>query len=133
MNLNELIGTGGISAVVLLTLVQIAPIKVNPWTWLARTIGKAINGDVLESLKAVEARVDENEIDRLRWEILDFANSCRNHRKHTLEEYEHILDMHAKYESILKRNGKGNGRVTRAYEYIKGLYDERNDQNDFLP
>ena len=124
--------SGGVLAI-LLTLIQITPIKINPWSAIAKAIGRAINGDVLESLKAAERRIDENEIDRLRWEILDFANSCRNGRKHTQEEFEHILDMHEKYEKILIRQHRENGKVTRAYEYIKDIYDKRNENNDFLP
>ena len=30
------------------TLVQVSPIKVNPWSWLARKIGRAINGEVID-------------------------------------------------------------------------------------
>ena len=38
----------------LLTLVQIAPIKVNPWTAIGKAIGRAINGDVIEKEKTRE-------------------------------------------------------------------------------
>ena len=44
MSMKEIIGGGGGLLLVLMTLVQIAPVKVNPWSWLARCIGKAING-----------------------------------------------------------------------------------------
>lgn len=133
MDLKTILEYSGGALAILLTLIQITPIKINPWSAIARAIGRAINGDVLESLKAAEMRIDENEIDRLRWEILDFANSCRNERKHTQEEFEHILDMHEKYEKILMRQHRENGKVTRAYEYIKDIYDKRNENNDFLP
>ena len=133
MELKTILEYSGGALAILLTLIQITPIKINPWSAIARAIGRAINGDVLESLKAAERRIDENEIDRLRWEILDFANSCRNERKHTQEEFEHILDMHEKYEKILMRQHRENGKVTRAYEYIKHIYDKRNENNHFLP
>lgn len=133
MELKTILEYSGGALAILLTIIQITPIKINPWSAIARAIGRAINGDVLESLKAAERRIDENEIDRLRWEILDFANSCRNERKHTQEEFEHILDMHEKYEKILMRQHRENGKVTRAYEYIKDIYDKRNENNDFLP
>lgn len=42
-------------------------------------------------IQEVSDRNDENEKDRIRWEILDFANSCRNGRKHSKEEYVHII------------------------------------------
>lgn len=49
MSLKEiLLGGGGLLAV-LLTLVEIAPIKINPWSALAKAIGRAINADVRRS------------------------------------------------------------------------------------
>lgn len=34
------------SYAVLLTFIQISPIKVNPWSWIARKIGKAMTGSL---------------------------------------------------------------------------------------
>lgn len=48
MTITELLsGGGGIVGLllVLLTLVQIAPIKVNPWTAIGKAVGRAINGE----------------------------------------------------------------------------------------
>ena len=47
MTIAQLLTSGGGALFILLTLIQIAPIKVNPWTALARAIGRAINKDVL--------------------------------------------------------------------------------------
>ena len=44
----------------MLALIQIAPVKINPWGALARWIGKAINGEVLDKLGRVEKRLDEH-------------------------------------------------------------------------
>ena len=59
MNLQEVLTGGGISLFILLALIQIAPVKINPWGALARWIGKAINGEVLDKLGRVEKRLDE--------------------------------------------------------------------------
>ena len=37
-----LLGGGGVT-VVLLSLIQIAPVQLNPWSWIAKRIGRAIN------------------------------------------------------------------------------------------
>ena len=50
MSLQEIITGGGISLCVLLTIIQIAPIKVNPWHAIAKVFGRAINDDVLKEL-----------------------------------------------------------------------------------
>ena len=33
-----------------LSLVQIAPIKINPWSWIGKCIGKCINGEVIKEV-----------------------------------------------------------------------------------
>ena len=38
MNLQELLTGGGSLLLILMTLVQIAPVKINPWSWLAKAI-----------------------------------------------------------------------------------------------
>jgi len=76
--------------------------------------------------------IEENEKDRIRWEILDFANSCRNGRKHTKDEYQHIIALNDKYKDLLEKTGDKNGVFEAEYEYIKKLYAERQEKNDFL-
>lgn len=83
-------------------------------------------------IQEVSNRNDENERDRIRWEILDFANSCRNGRKHSKEEFSHVLDLKVKYERLLEQSGERNGVFEEDFKYIEGLYFERLDKNDFL-
>ena len=132
MGLNEILGASGGAALILLTLIQIAPVKINPWSAIAKAIGRAINGDLIRAVNQVSESVDQNEIDRLRWEILDFSNSCQNGRRHTREEFDHIIRMHEKYESILTRRNESNGQVDMAYDYIKTLYQKFLIERDFL-
>lgn len=132
MGLNEILGASGGAALILLTLIQIAPVKINPWSAIAKAIGRAINGDLIRAVNQVSESVDQNEIDRLRWEILDFSNSCQNGRRHTREEFDHIIRMHEKYESILTRRNESNGQVDMAFDYIKTLYQKCLIERDFL-
>ena len=53
MNIHEWIIGGGGLLCALLTLVQIAPVKINPWSAIAKAIGNAINADVLRELDTV--------------------------------------------------------------------------------
>lgn len=34
--------------------IQISPIKINPWSWIARKVGHAINGEVIEKVDKLE-------------------------------------------------------------------------------
>ena len=60
MTLAQLLTSGGGVFLVLVTLIQIAPIKINPWTAIARAIGRAINKDVLSKLDETRKTLDEH-------------------------------------------------------------------------
>ena len=50
MTLKEILLGGGGTLFVLLTLIQLAPIKINPWSAMAKAFGRAINSEVLEKV-----------------------------------------------------------------------------------
>lgn len=126
--------------------IQITPIKFNPWSTLFQWIGKIITAESnkkietlikdTDSLKkqvtVVQSNLNENEKDRIRWEILDFANSCRNGRRHTKDEFQHIIALNDKYRKLLALTNDKNGVFEMEYDYIKKLYGERQEKNDFL-
>ena len=127
-------------------VIQISPIKINPWSALFKWLGKVITADsnkridsLIKKLERTETsiiglqkNIDENEKDRIRWEVLDFANSCRNGKKHTKDEYQHIITLNTKYKDLLKRTKDKNGVFEEEYKYIQKLYAERQEKNDFL-
>lgn len=120
--------------------VQFTPaIKLSPITAIFKWVGKAINGEVLERIAGLEKRADEqrysidkNEMDRIRWEVLDFANNCRNDIKHTKDEFDHIIDLNTKYHALLNKYGEENGVFDAEYEYILELYRKCQRNNSFL-
>lgn len=97
------------------------------------------NGEVLQRISGLETRadqqrrsIDENEMDRIRWEVLDFANACRNHVKHTKDEFQHIIALNGKYHKLLEKYGIENGVFDAEYDYILELYQECQRNNNFL-
>lgn len=125
--------------IVISIFIQITPIKINPWSALFKWIGKTITGNacskidgLIDKVEKIEKDVKTNEKDRIRWEILDFANSCRNDRKHTRDEFQHIVALNDKYKRLLKETGDSNGVFEVEYNYIQDLYAERLEKNDFL-
>lgn len=120
--------------------VQFTPvIKFNPISCVCKWIGQAINGEVLERIAGLETRadqqrksIDENEMDRIRWEVLDFANECRNHVRHTKDEFHHIISLNEKYHKLLEKYGKENGVFEVEYEYILELYHKCQREDSFL-
>ena len=77
-----------------------------------------------------EHRADEK--DRIRYEVLSFANSCRNGYRHSRDEFQHIIDLNDKYEKLLEQTGDTNGVFTEEYKYIVDLYHKCQVENDFL-
>lgn len=127
------------SAIIFTGLIQIVPIKINPWSALLQWIGKTITGNacgkidgLITKVEGLENDIKTNEKDRIRWEILDFANSCRNGRKHTRDEFQHIVALNDKYKALLKETNDRNGVFEVEYSYIQDLYAERLEKNDFL-
>ena len=109
--------------------VQITPaIKWNPLQWL----GGLFVGGLRNDISAVQIAIDENEKDRIRWEVLDFANSCRNGQKHTRDQFQHIITLNDKYRALLAKSDDTNGVFDEDYAYIVKLYRERLEKNDFL-
>lgn len=117
------------TAFVILMFVQITPgIKWNPLAWL----GSLFVGGLKKSIEDVQSAIDENEKDRIRWEVLDFANSCRNGVKHTRDQFQHIIALNDKYKALLSKTGDSNGVFDEDYAYIRDLYRVRLEKNDFL-
>ena len=124
---------------VLSAVVEVSPIKIKPWSALLKWAGRAINGEVVQRLQRLEERedaqcksIDENEMDRIRWEVLDFANACRNGVRHTKDEFQHIIALNGKYHVLLDKYKMENGVFDAEYEYILELYKELQHNNDFL-
>lgn len=119
--------------------IQISPIKWNPLTSLFNWMGKSITKDVTDKVEEmnktvdnIQAQVYANEKDRIRWEILDFANSCRNGKLHTKDEFDHIIALNTKYKQLLIDTKDSNGVFDAEYEYIEKIYKKRQNKNDFL-
>ena len=140
MSIHEwLVGGSGLLAV-LLTLVQIAPIKVNPWSAIAKAIGRAMNADVLRELDMVTQKLDnhirvddERNADSYRTRILQFNNELLREIQHTREDFIEILAVIDDYESYCRdHEDYKNNRATCAIENIKRVYMERLQKHDFL-
>lgn len=119
--------------------IEISPIKINPLSTLIQWIGNTFNKDTRKQLASislkleeVSERIDKIELNDMRSAILDFSNSCMNERRHTKEEFEHVIDLHSQYEEIISEKGLKNGRVDLAFRYISELYTKCLNENSFL-
>lgn len=91
-----------------------------------------IKTDLDTKIQIVSKSNDKNELKRCRWEILDFSNSCKNGRKHTYDEFRHIMEIHDDYEKLLEATGNKNGFLDAEFDYIKDVFSDCQKKNNFL-
>lgn len=115
-----------------ISLVQIAPIKIDPWTWLMKTVKNALIGDLEDELKTLQKEVLDEKINNKRWYILDFSNSCLQGRLHTEEEWKHCIAELAWYDNFCITNGIPNGVMEECGKYLRTTYQKLLKENNFL-
>lgn len=79
-----------------------------------------------KSILNLQKRHDEDEMDRLRFEILVFERNLRNLKKSetiSQEEFITIFDMIEKYHSLIHKYKKMNSKFEKAQEYIEKKYN----------
>lgn len=134
-----LLGGGGL-LVILFSLVEIAPVKLNPWSALAKALGRAVNADLLKELSATKAALeehirldDERNADGHRAKILAFNTELLRGIDHTREDFIEVLAEIDQYESYCRAHPDyKNNRARHAVANIGRVYDDRLAKHDFL-
>lgn len=117
---------------VLAIFFEVTPIKLHPISSLLGWIGKKLNGGLKQDIADLRKDVDEQRMSSIRTLVLDFSNSCLNKRKHTKEEFDHILEENKIYEKLVAKYSVENDVYAEAIAYIKRIYRRRMDKGDFL-
>ena len=134
MSIWQIISSGGGVLVVVMTLVQIAPVKVNPWSAIAKAVAKAMGIEAIE--KKLDAHItmdDRRNADGHRTRILHFNNELLRDLTHTKEEFTEVLAEIDAYEKYCEDHPEyPNNRAVLAIENIRETYKERLKRHDFL-
>lgn len=141
------VGELSLYVVIILTLVQIVPIKINPWSWIAKHIGKAINGEVLDKVDGLETKIDDlekrmQEVDlkndrrdaiNHRVRILRFGDEILEGRKHSKDSYDQVLTDITDYNAYCDKHPEfKNDQTVATVEHIRKCYAVRLEKHDFL-
>ena len=139
INLKTGISMGAGILVILMTLIQIAPIKLNPWDKILTWLGNHMNADIVKRVDVIEAKLDEHikessdeMIRKVRADILSFGNTCMNGRPHTKEEFEFVISECDQYEKYIEKTQSKNGVATATIAEIRRLYKKGLHDNSFL-
>ena len=140
MTLQEIILSGGGATAVVLTLLQISKININPWSWLARKLGRAINGEVIEKvdklgsdLNDLRSESEEREAITCRSRILHFGDEIMHGKEHTKEHFDQMLSDIDYYEKYCEEHKDFKNSIAAAtIERIRAVYQKCIKENSFL-
>ena len=157
-DIGEVVSHGGIVLLAALTIVQISPIKINPWSWLwkqlgkllsrwGKAVGKALNGDVMAELTNINDRLTELEKhdtrqDKERGEdkaldarrrILQFADEIRRKVRHSEEHFNNAFEDIDYYKTYCREHTDfENDKARISIKIIEETYDHCVRADDFL-
>ena len=141
MTVTELVATvgGSVLFIVLLALIKVKPLEISVWSWIARKLGKALNGETNDRLDKIEDSLqdhlkEEKEKDMLvaRQRILRFADEMVEHKFHSKEHFEEIIRQAKEYNEYCSQHQDFKNDVTdMAQAAIKHQYEECLARGDF--
>lgn len=123
-----------------MTLLQLSPIKIDPWTWLARKIGRAVNGELLDRMDKLEKVVavmgkksEEQAAKATRIRILRFGDEILHGAHHSKEHFDQILQDITEYEQYCREHPDFvNNMTVLTTKRIMEVYSDCFEENSFL-
>ncbi len=136
----ELVGRIACIVVAISGVIQFTPIKLNPWSWLGKKIGKALTGDLMEAVNGVRDEVDaikkdmaRNKAENQRTKIIRFGSEIRLREKHTKDYFDEIMNDITEYEKYCDSHPDFKNNITAtSSEIIKETYKRCLEENSFL-
>ena len=124
----------------LATAVELSPVKVYPWKWLARWIGRAINGEVIEKVDKLEKSIERMDHDAgeqrakdARSRVLRFGDEVLHKVCHSKEHFDDVLQDITFYENYCEKHPEfENDRMKLTAQKIKDTYKKCWEEHSFL-
>lgn len=132
ITLGQAVGWIATAAAALSAIIEISPIRLNPWSKLARWIGRAINRDILDEvadlkvefmdMKAVQ---DERNAKMARTRVLRFGDELYHDVYHSKEHFENIMEDIREYEAYCASHPRfANDRMHATAKLVRDTYAE---------
>lgn len=140
MSIKEIAQWTGGGLFIILTLIQIAPIKINPWTWIIRKFGDALShntiakvDNLIKKVDLLEKDISQDRAQNARSRILRFGDELRLKQKHSKDMFDSTLIDIDIYEKYCTKHSEFANNVTLAtIAIIKDTYQECLINNNFL-
>lgn len=105
------------------SLVEVSPLKINPWTWAGNKLGKYLG------ISEIREELENNR----RTRILRFDDELISHIRHRKDMFEAILVDCDTYERYCKAHkGYVNSIAGDSIEHIREVYHECKAKGEFL-
>lgn len=143
MTLNDIVllakdnsGIVALCVLVVMSLVEVSPIKINPWSFLGNMLNKGVidKMDKLENdVAEVKKEVAESSAVTSRYRILRFDDEILHEVRHTKEHFDQILLDIDVYEGFCDEHPDfKNNLAVMAIRHIKQVYQKCSTDNSFL-
>lgn len=147
MTMHELFAGGGCATIIIMSLIEISPVKINPWKTIARWFGRAINGDILDEINKMKSQIQdidtrtnnmqdearERDAVSCRTRILRFGDELLHDIHHSKEHFDQILIDINEYEIYCDTHPNfKNNQAVMTIKHIKAIYAECMKDRDFI-
>lgn len=118
--------------IVIMSLIEISPIKVNPWRWLQAFV------ELPKRMTKLETAFEKDQAYRWKRDILRFADINRRipddaESQYSKEFWDDIMDSMGLYDGYCRNNGDyKNGKTVAAEDFLIHRYNHLLDKNLFL-
>ena len=131
----------------ILTLIQITPIRINPWSAIGKWIGRFFNHDLIRNIRELnktvqaysvklsnlEHKLDEHHAIESRIRIIRFGDEITHYVLHSKNHYDQILTDITYYEKYCSENKSFKNDITETtIDIIKNKYREHSLNKSFL-
>lgn len=138
--LTTIAGSGFGLIILILSIIQIAPIKINPWTYILKKLGNVMNEDVIKKVDKLDGDLsnlrkacDEREANGCRTRILHFNDEMMHNVSHTKEHFDQILIDISTYENYCDTHKDYKNNIANiAISRIKSAYVKCGNEGTFL-
>lgn len=129
-------GIIAVCAVVIMSLVEVSPIKINPWSWIGNIFNKGVitkMEKIEQDVADVKKEVAESSAVTSRYRILRFNDEILHEVKHTKEHFDQILLDIDVYDGFCEQHPDfKNNLAVMAIKNIKQVYQKCSKDNSFL-
>lgn len=141
INVPEVTGTTSFIftiVIIAMTIIQITPLKINPWDFLLGWVGDRMNSHILKKVETLDEKLTEHidesrdsSVKRKRERIIGFVEDGMNGKRYTKEAFENIIAECDEYERYIEKYKKKNGVIEATMKEIRERYAKHLHNADF--